>query len=277
MGVTAIKAAAMSLGIRVCQPENINTPESLSMLRELKPDLFVIIAYGQIFSREALDIPMILSVNSHASLLPAYRGAAPINWALINGEEKTGVTIMKVTRKMDSGPVILQREIPIEDADTVVTVEKKLADMGADILLEAVTRIENHSYSLCEQDELKATVAQKLKKEHGLIYWDNPAGKIHNLVRGVLDWPGAFTHYRGKQLKIFKTTILPSVQDSSVNTPGEILSVSKNGIVVAAGEGALCVEELQLEGRRKMSAAEFISGHKIAAGEFFEQIHSDGK
>jgi len=263
---TDVKSLAVAAKLKIFQPENIKGKESVDFLKGLDADLFVIVAYGQIFSQEVLDIPKIMPVNIHASLLPRYRGAAPINWAIINADKKTGVSIMYVSRKMDAGPVILQKEIKIEENDTAISLEEKLRNLGAELLTDALKIIDNRSYRLLEQDENKVILAPKLKKENGLIDWDAPAVDIHNQVKGVLPWPGAFTGYRGKILKIFKTDLLP-VFPNHKPEPGEVVRADKQGIVVACGRGFLGLKELQLEAGRRMSAQNFIIGHKLKAGD----------
>ena len=268
LGVTDIKALALEAGLRVFQPENINTPKSVEFLKSLNADLFVIVAYGQLLSQEVLDIPKVFPINIHASLLPKYRGAAPINWAIIKGEKVTGVTIMQVTKKMDSGPVILQKEINILDSDDAVSLELKLRDLGAGLLLRAVPLIKSKDYKLTSQDESKVTLAGKLKKSDGLIDWSKPAQEIINLIRGTVPWPSAFTHYKGKLLKIFKAKAVDSSQAGY--SDGEVLSAAKEGIGVATGQGTLLIQELQIEGKRRMNAEEFIAGHKIGTATIFQ-------
>ena len=265
---TDVKSTALAAKLKTFQPENIKSKDSVKFLKSLNTDLFVIAAYGQIFSQEVLDIPKIMPVNIHASLLPRYRGAAPINWAIVNKDKKTGVTIMYVTLKMDSGPVILQKEIKIEDKDTSISLEEKLRACGAALLLEALKSIDNRDYRLIEQDEDKVTLAPKLQKQDGQIDWNTPAADIHNQIRGVLPWPGAFTNYRGKVLKIFKADVLPLFPNHKP-APGEVVRADKHEIVVACSRGFLAIKEMQLEGGRRMSAPEFISGHKISPGEKF--------
>ncbi|MCM8797193.1 MAG: methionyl-tRNA formyltransferase [Candidatus Omnitrophica bacterium] len=262
---TPIKKIASRLGIKLFQPEDVNSRESVDYLKKVNADLFIIIAYGQIFSQEALDIPKIMPINLHASLLPAYRGAAPINWAFIKGEEKTGVTIAKVTAKLDSGPIILQEETAISKEDSVVSLEDRLAQIGAKLLLEAVVAIGNKNYQLLPQDEKKATFAPKLKKSDGAINWNTPAQDIYNLIRGCAGWPGAFTHYKNRLLKVHKAKIFPA--SKSPACAGEIIKADKEGISVATATDNLVITELQLEAGKIMSAAQFISGHRLNIGE----------
>jgi methionyl-tRNA formyltransferase len=264
---TQIKRVSLEFGLRVYQPQKVNTPEVIQFLRDLSPDLFVVIAYGQILGQEILNIPKIFSINVHGSLLPKYRGAAPINWAIIKGEKTAGITIIKMVREMDAGPIILQQEINISDDDTAITLGYKLSRKACEILPDVIKNIEIESYKLIDQDEGKASFAPRLKKEDGLIPWDKPAQDIYNLIRGCFGWPGAFTYYQGKLLKIYKarvsSRVLGFLSSQVRRLPGEIINVSKEGIVVATGEDSLVIEELQLEGKRRMKAEEFIAGHKI--------------
>lgn len=268
LGVTDVKSLALEAGLRVFQPENINTPKSVEFLKSLNADLFVIVAYGQLLSQEVLDIPKVFPLNIHASLLPKYRGAAPINWAIIKGEKITGVTIMQVTRKMDSGAIIMQKELSVNEEDDAISLESKLRDIGAGLLLKAIPAIKNKDYKLISQDEKKVVYAPKLKKVDGLIDWNKPAVEIVNLIRGVVPWPSAFTHYRGKFLKIFKAKAVGSPQAGS--SVGEVLSATKEGIAVVTGQGVLLIQELQIEGKRRMKVEEFIAGHKIGTATIFQ-------
>ena len=267
LGVTDVKALALQAGLKVFQPEDINSPSSVELLKSLNPDLFAIVAYGQMLSQEVLDIPKVFPLNIHASLLPKYRGAAPINWAIIRGEERSGVTIMQVIRKMDSGAIIMQKEIAIHGGDDAVLLELKLRDLGAKLLLESMQAIKNNDYKLIAQDENKVSFAPKLKKSDGLIDWSRSALEINNLIRGALPWPGAFTHFKGKLLKIYKARITPSLEADQ--EPGRLVDISKEGIVVSTGKDLLVIQELQLEGKRRMKIEEFIAGHKISPKDKF--------
>lgn len=266
---TLVKTEAFASGLKIYQPPNINTNEAIEFLKSLSADLFIVIAYGQILSQRVLDIPRIFAINIHASLLPKYRGAAPINWALIHGEETTGITVMKMTEQMDAGPIIMQSQLDILKDDTALTLEEKLSDLGTKILLQPLKDIENNNYKLVPQDESRASFAPKLKKEDGLINWNKPAQDIYNLIRGCINWPGAFTHYKGKLLKIYKSKVRQCASAPVRQLPiaGEITHVSKNSIEVATGNDNLIIQELQIEGKRRMNIEEFIAGHKICAGE----------
>ncbi len=267
MAGTPIKNIALEEGLKLYQPVDINAPESVKILKELNPDLLVVIAYGQILSQEVLNIPRIFAVNLHGSILPRYRGAAPINWAIINGDSTTGVTIIKMVRQMDAGPIILQKEVAIADADTSLSLEDRLSDLGSHLLLQSLKAIENGNYSLIPQDGRLASLAPKLKKEDGLIKWDKPAQDICNLIRGCVSWPGAFTYCQGKLLKIYKVKVLKLTGLAAGHNCGEIIKVARDGLYVFTGRDILMVEELQIEGKRRMTAEEFISGSKTGAGE----------
>jgi len=268
---TVIKTIALESGLRIYQPKQINTSEARGLLKKLEPDLFVVIAYGQILSRQILDIPKILAINVHASILPKYRGAAPINWAIINGEKNTGLTIIKMTEKMDAGPIIAQKTMEISDEDTAVTLENRLSEETAELLLDSLKSIAANNYNLKSQDKNMVSLAPKLKKEDGLINWAKPAQNIYNLIRGCLEWPGAFTYYNGKLLKVYKAKVGLRVSRFLSSHPGEIIDVSKEGIAVATGKDNLSIEELQIEGKRRMKIEEFIRGHKILKGEILGQ------
>jgi len=261
-----IKDFCLKNNLNFFQFGNINSSEAKEKIKSVNPDLFIVIAFGQIFSPELLKIPRIFCINVHASLLPKYRGAAPINWAIIKGEKKTGISIIKMEEKMDAGAIILQKEIEISIDDNALTLEKKLIDLGKPLLIEAIERIENNNFSLIPQSQDNVSFAPKLKKEDGLIDWNKDALSIYNLIRGCFGWPSAFTYFKGKLLKIHKAEYLMDKEMKNIN-PGEILEVSKKGILVSCGRGYILIKELQIESKRKMTVEEFIRGHKIEAKE----------
>jgi len=265
---TAVKRFAEERGLKVYQPLKINTPEVVAFLKTFNADLFIVISYGQILTSEVLGVPKIFAINAHASQLPKYRGAAPVNWAIIKGEVATGVTIMKLDEKMDTGPVLLQKELTILPDENAIELEERLAVTASELLVSSLKSIENNNFVLKAQDDSLASLAPKLKKEDGIIDWKKPAGDIHNLIRGCRDWPGAFSYYKSQLLKIHKASVVSST--NSEPQPGKILDVSPEGITVAAGEGGIRIEELQIEGKRKMAIREFISGHRISVGEMLE-------
>jgi methionyl-tRNA formyltransferase len=263
---TAVKEAALGLSLPLYQSDSANSAQSLNFLVSRGADIFVVVSYGQILSAQVLAIPKRLCLNAHASLLPKYRGAAPINWALIRGEKESGVSIIKMVTQMDAGPLILQKAVAITEAETAITLQHKLAALAASLILQALELIEKQDFKLAAQQERLASLAPKLKKEDGLIDWGKPAAQIHNLIRGTLPWPGAFTYYKGRILKIYKAEA--TNQKSEVTSkPGEIIEVSKKEITVATGDGNLAIGELQIEGKRRITAEEFIAGHKIRPGE----------
>ena len=268
LSATAVKAVVKKCGLEVYQSDNINSADSIKFLKSLPADLFVVIAYGQILSQEVLDIPGKFCLNVHASLLPQYRGAAPVNWAVIKGAKVTGVTIIKMVKEMDAGPVIAQKEIAIDDEDTSVSVERKLSEIAAGLLLASLEDIDKNRYPLIPQSDKEVTFAPKLKKQDGLVPWNKTAADINNLIRGCLPWPAAFTYYRGKLLKLYEAEVVRLSGSPFIN-PGEIIEISKNGILVSTGEGNLRIQELQPEGKKRMSAQEFIPGYKISTGEIF--------
>jgi methionyl-tRNA formyltransferase len=267
LAATDVKNVAQRAGLDIFQPEDVNAPESLEYIAKFNPDLLVVIAYGQILSQRMLDIPKIFALNIHASLLPKYRGAAPINWAIIRGERTTGVTVIQLIRKMDAGPILMQKRTTISQDDDSLTLEDKLRSLGAELLLEALKEIQDRTYKLTVQDEKKVVMAPKLKKNDGCIDWNKPSGEILNLIRGSLPWPGAFTYYKGKLLKISKVKTGQLLTRETGAQAGIVLNTDKNGLEVMAGSGSILIKELQPESKNRMTAAEFISGHKIKAGE----------
>lgn len=265
---TPVKELAGRFNLKVFQPGDINSAESQNCLKDFSPDLFVVIAYGQKLSPEVLAIPKIMPLNVHASILPKYRGAAPINWAIINGEKDTGNTIMKVVSRMDAGPIISQSRVVIEDSDDALSLEEKLSGDARDLLIPAINAIELNNFRLVEQEESLMSVAGKLDNKITRINWNEPALKIHNLVRGCVNWTAAFTIYKGKIIKLYKTRLPGEIQLNQA-VPGEITAVSEAGIVVAAGNGFLSLQELQLEGKKKQPVWEFLNGNKVLPGEKF--------
>jgi methionyl-tRNA formyltransferase len=269
LGGTQIKELAEQARLKVFQPDDINSPEAISLLKKQQPDLFVIIAYGQKFSPEVLNIPSIMPINVHASLLPKYRGAAPINWAIISGDRLTGNTVMKVVPRMDAGPMILQSQVTINPDDDALSLEEKLSEDSAVMLLKAINLIESQKFELIVQDDSISTMAPKLSTAIARIDWYKPAEKIHNLVRGCVNWSSAFTKLNGKIIKIYKTRLEENRPWSTDVVPGQVLAVSQKGIIVATGNGSLSLQELQLEGKSRLTVNEFLSGNKIEPGEKF--------
>jgi len=274
---TPVKSKAESLGIKTFQPPRINTKESVEFLKKFNADLFVVVSFGQILSKAVLELPKLYCINIHASLLPKYRGAAPINWAIANGEKETGVTAMKMNEKMDEGDVILEEVVSVSEEDDAVTLSEKLSRKGAKLLLDTIRLIRDNEAEFTPQDHGKATYAPKLKKEDGLIDWKKSAGEINNKMRAFTPWPGCFTYLNNKILKICKAIPVHlsgepygSPDRWTKSEPGTIVEFNKKGMFVKTGKGVLSVQELQLEGSRRMTAEEFIAGHKkISPGLIF--------
>ncbi len=259
------KVLALSKNIPVYQPQDASSKESAEYLKKFGADMFVVISFGQILKKDILSIPKRYCINLHGSLLPEYRGAAPTNWAVINGEKTSGVTIIKMNERMDAGDIIARCEVEVEPVDTNITLSEKLSDAGARLLIEALDMIESKKETLTRQDDTKASYAPKLRKEDGLIDWNESALVIHNKVRGLIPWPGAYTYYNGKILKILHTK-LPNEPAGKTVAPGEVLYIGKEGMRVRTGSGELVIEYLQLEGKKEMDSAAFVRGHRIATG-----------
>jgi len=268
LSVTPVKDTAGQFGLKIYQPVDIKAQEAENYLKSASVDLFVVIAYGQILPQNILDIPKLFSINVHASLLPKYRGAAPLNWAIIKGEKMTGVTVIKMDSSMDTGPVISQEDVLIDESDTAQSLGDKLSVLGSELLVDTIRLIEGGNFKLILQNASEATFAPKMKKENGMIDWSSSAEEIFNLVRGCADWPGTFTYFKGKLVKIYNVAVgQPASRPAGQPIPGEIMEVSKEGIVVAAGKGSLIIQELQLENKNRKNAIEFEAENKITAGD----------
>lgn len=257
-----IKLAALKRSLPVLQPERIRKdPAFIQHLSELAPDLIVVVAFGQILPESVLKIPRLGCINVHASLLPKYRGAAPIQWAIIRGEQETGVTTMQMDVGMDTGPMLLRHSVPIAPDETAATLAPRLAKLGASVLIDTLSLLKEGALTPVAQDPSDATLAPLLKKEDGLIRWEESAEAIFNRARGVEPWPGTTTFYQGKRWKIIRLQI--GSREGSGGQPGEILRLSEKGLEVAAGMGYILINELQPEGGRRMTAQEYAAGHPI--------------
>lgn len=263
------KVLAQTHGIPVYQPEDASSREAVTYLKELGGDLFVVIAFGQILKPEALAIPKLFSVNLHGSLLPKYRGAAPTNWAIINGDKTSGVTIIRMSERLDEGDIILAREVAVDVEDTNITLNETLSAVGAKVLIEAMESIESGRAAFHPQDKTRATMAPKLKKKDGVIDWKQPAKIIHNRVKGLLPWPGAYTTILGKTLKILNTELVEHSPKAEAKE-GEILDIIKSkGIIVNTGSGTIAIKYLQLEGGKALDADSFLRGHRLHVNDIF--------
>ena len=263
-----VKELALKYNIPVLQPEKIRDEAFINIIQKLRPDIIVVIAYGKILPKAILDIPPKGCINVHASLLPKYRGAAPINWAIINGEKETGITTMLMDEGMDTGDILLTERVEIQDNDTTDSVYEKLKDIGANLLIKTISGLKKGMGRTIDQDDSYATYAPMLKKEDGRIDWAIKPEEIRNLIRGMYPWPGAYTRWEGKQLKIFKAQV--ASEERTSEEPGVIIKTSTDGIYVATGAGILLITELQPENKSKMSASEFIKGYKIGKGQIFD-------
>ncbi len=258
-----VKILALQHGLPVLQPEKVREENFIQWLKSQNPDLIVVVAFGQILSPKILNIPSSGCINLHASLLPDYRGAAPINWALINGEDKTGVTTILINEWMDTGDIFLQRETNIEQEDDALTLSNRLSTLGAKLLLETIIHLKKGTLIPIPQNHSKASYAPALKKDDGRIDWRKNAQAIHNQIRGTLPWPGAFTNLKDKLLKIFKSEV---VECEPQGSPGKISQANPEGIKVATGKGYLLLTEIQLQDRKRMKVAEFIKGNPVSIG-----------
>lgn len=256
-----VKLLAEQAGIPVFQPQKLRDPAAVEILRELAPDLIVVVAYGQILPKAVLDIPQFGCINVHASLLPAYRGAAPINKVIIDGGTETGVTTMYMDVGLDTGDMLVKRVVPIGPLETAGELHDRLARLGREAMEETLRQLCAGTLQREVQDDDQSSYAPMLKKEDGLIDWTHPAVQIHNQVRGLDPWPGAYTWLGGEVLKLAGTT--PT--DGS-GAAGTVLASSADGVLVACGTGSLLVRQLQLPGKRRLSAADFLRGHALPPG-----------
>lgn len=282
-----VKECALSHGIPVLQPVKIKEKEAVEELRKYPADIFVVAAFGQLLSEEILNMPKFGCINIHASLLPAYRGAAPIQWCVINGEEKTGVTIMQMAKGMDTGDILLQKEVVLDEKETGGSLFDRLMETGAELIVEALPEIEAGELTPVKQKEELATYAGKITKDMGNIDFTKSAVTIERLIRGLNPWPSAFTHYKGKMLKIWEADVVSECADAGANgngcsiaenagsagmstespAPGMVITLDKESFTLATGEGALRIRSLQLEGKKRMSCAEFMRGYEVKVGE----------
>ena len=260
-----VKLAAQELGLVVHQPKRVRDPESIELLRTIAPDAIIVAAYGQILPKEVLSLPKYGCINIHASILPAYRGAAPINWAIIRGEQETGNTIMLMDEGMDTGAVLLQERIPISREDTAGSMLEKLSMLGSRMITAALPLIAANKLAPIAQDSSKATLAPLLKKGDGLIDWGLSAEEIHNRVRGLSPWPGAYGVLEGKTVKIIRSDV--SAQSGE---PGLLYEKDRDTLEAGTGSGRLRILSIQPEGKKPMAAGEFMRGHRGIAGKKFE-------
>ena len=259
-----VKVVAEELDIPVYQPEKVKgNSELLETLRKINPDLIVVAAYGKILPDEILNLPKFGCINVHASLLPEYRGASPIQSALLDGKEETGVTIMKISPELDAGDIISQRKVKIEKSDNAQTLHDKLAKVGAELLVETIPDYVSGKITPVPQDHSKATYCKPIKKEMGRIDWTLPAERIFNMVRAFTPWPSAYAEFKGKRVKITEAEPV-----NLQGNPGEVVKADRE-LVVATGEGALRIKKIRPEGRKEITGEEFIRGYRVKVGDRF--------
>ena len=269
----AVKKRALELGLEVWQPKKVRTAEFAEKLRALEADVAVVVAYGRILPRGVLDAPRTGCVNVHASLLPRWRGAAPIQWSIVHGDEETGVTLMQVDEGMDSGAILATVSTPIAPDDDAATLSDRLSKMGAQLLRDQLALYVAGHLTPQPQDEGAVTMAPLLKKEHGRIDWNASAQAVHNQIRGMNPWPGAHTVLGDRRIKVHRT--VASTLDPEGAAPGQVIALDPEGILVACAEGTLEIQELQESGRKRVDARAFASGRGVAVGDRFASGGAD--
>lgn len=268
MQFTPVKEAAMRHGIPVFQPQRVRTPECVEYLKKYQADVCVVVAFGQILPKEILEMTPYGCINVHASLLPKYRGAAPIQWAIIAGEQVTGVTTMQMDEGLDTGDMLLKAEVLITPKETADTLHDKLAKAGAELAAETLRELAAGTLRPVKQGESPTPYAKMLDKKMGDIDWSRPAAQIERLVRGLNSWPGTYTCWNKKVIKIWKASVRSEESGNTVEQvkPGTVLGILKDSFLVQTGEGILCVEEVQIQGKKRMDAGAFLRGNALSAG-----------
>jgi len=265
VSMSPVKECALRHNIPVFQPLKIKDDENVAKLKEYEADIYVVAAFGQILSEEILNIPKWGCINIHASLLPKYRGAAPIQWSILDGEAETGVTIQQMSKGLDTGDILSVEKYTIKPTDTGESLFDTLMYLGADLLIKTLPMIENGQITPIPQDDSKSSYASKITKDMGRIDWTNTSEHIERYVRGLNSWPSAYTLYNGRTLKIWKSDI--SLENAKNGASGTVIGVNKDSITVKTGNGALNIYELQLEGKKRMSVHDFLLGYKINVGD----------
>jgi len=265
MAFPPVKEVALEAGISVMQPQRAKDETFIAELKALNPDIILVAAYGKLLPKAILDMPKFGCINVHASLLPKYRGASPIQWAVLNGDEKSGVTIMHMAETMDTGDIIMTKEVVLAKDETAGSLHDKLAEIGGPLLIEAMDALETGRAPRIRQNDEDATHVTMLDKTMGNLDFSKPAVQLERWIRGLNPWPTAYTKLDGKMLKLWKAEVLPAKEAKNVE-PGTVIDVLKDGFDVLTGDGVLRVKELQLEGKRKMTAEEFLRGFSLEAG-----------
>jgi len=260
-----VKEFALKHGIDVLQPSKIKTPDFVQQIRALSPDLFITAAYGKILSKDLLEVPALGCINVHGSLLPKYRGAAPIHWAIINGERTTGITTMFTDVGLDTGDILLKKELDIDTDITVGELHDKMAILGAEVLKVTLEELKKGLLERKPQDDTLSSYAPIILKDLGLIDWNRTAQQIHNLVRGTNPWPGSYTFLNGNRMRIWRTNLASYIETGLAY--GEIAQVSLDGILVKCSDGYILVKEIQFDSSKRMSVGDYVKGHQIDVGE----------
>ena len=260
-----IKSAAQRLGLAVEEPTTLQT--LVSDVRALAPEVGIVVSYGRLIPPELLTVPRHGMLGVHPSLLPRYRGASPVAWAILQGDQETGVTVFRLDERMDAGEIALQQTVPIDPQDTTDILTSRLAALGAELLVEGLAQLDQGRAVWTPQEESQASCTSKLTKADGRIDWRQPASTIDRLIRAMIPWPGAQTTWRDQLVKIWAAR--PEAQRPSSEASGQIVAVAPEGVVVATGQGSLVIRELQLAGRRRMTARDFLAGHEVVVGERF--------
>jgi methionyl-tRNA formyltransferase len=262
-----VKILADRQALPVLQPESIKAEEFIAHLKQFEPDVIVVTAFGKILPPAIINLPPLGTINVHGSLLPKYRGAAPIQWAIINGETETGVTIMQMDEGIDTGDILLQEKLPIEKTDTAGSMSEKLAALGGKTLARALDLLRRNKLQPARQDNSKASLAPILKKQDGLIHWSQSAEHLSCLIRGLDPWPAAYTTLAGRRLKLYSPEIAENKNcPDSKAKPGAVCRADRAGLLVATGKGCLLITEIQAEAAKRMAAAAYISGNPVQAG-----------
>ena len=269
MAFPPVKEVALAANIPVLQPQSAKEEAFMEELRALNPDIILVAAYGKLLPKPILDMPKFGCINVHASLLPKYRGASPIQWAVLNGDEKSGVTIMHMAETMDTGDIIMKEEITLAKDETAGSLHDKLADIGGPLLIKAIDALETgRAPRICQKEE-EATYVRMLDKTMGNLDFSKPAVQLERFIRGLNPWPTAYTKLNGKMCKLWKAEVIASdklTKEEKRNAPGTVGAVEADKVIVLTGDGALSITELQLEGKRKMTAEEFLRGFHLTVG-----------
>jgi methionyl-tRNA formyltransferase len=266
MVFSPVKQAALQVGLPVLQPQRVRSADFLEQARSLQPDVLALAAFGQIIPQSLLDLPPLGPINVHGSLLPAYRGAAPIQHALWNGETTTGVTTMWMEAALDTGDILLQREVPIEPDDTTGTLTPKLAEVGAQLLVETLVLLERGACPRIPQDHARATYAPAITPEDSRVRWEEPAERVRNRIRALSPRPGVFATFRGKRIKLWRAQVEPQ----RTGEPGRVLAVTRDGVTVGTGAAAVTLQEVQPESGRRMAASDWARGARVSVGDLVE-------